>query len=441
MADVSEAPPPADAARPVPTGRRPVVLIAATLAALLAAGVFAASRAGDAAEAVDEDAGPRATPVSVARVEWQDGYAADRTLIGRVESRLASDLAFEVPGTVEAVTADEGDRVEAGTVVASVDAAKLRAARDLAAARLAAAEAQMEELEAGPRRETVAAARAEVERLKATLELSRLTESRTERMFRRGSGTEQAFDEARLNAEATLAGLRNAEARLNELENGTRRETLERQRATVKEAAASLAAAESDVGKTSIAAPFAGRIAARLVDPGEVVAAGQTVLTLLQDGATDVRVGVPRQDAATLEVGRTIPVSVRGQTISGRVRAVRADRDDRTRSVDVLVEVAPGAGRDGDLAEIAMSETVEDRGFWLPLEGLVEGVRGLWTCFAVAEGPDGGAVADPRSVQILSVVGDRAFVTGPVEPGEAVVIAGVHRLVAGQAVRVAETAE
>ena len=441
MPDVTNAPPPADEPTPATPGRRPVVLIAATLVALLAAGVFAASRAGDAAEPAPEDVGPRATPVSVAEVEWRDGYAAGRTLIGRVESRLASDLAFEVPGTVESVSADEGDRVEAGAILASVDAAKLEAARDLAAARLAAAKAQLEELEAGPRRETVAAARAEVEQLKATLELARLTESRTERMFRRGSGTEQAFDEARLNAEAALARLRNAEARLSELENGTRRETLERQRATVKEAAASLAAAESDVRKTSIVAPFAGSIAARLVDPGEVVAAGQTVLTLLQDGATDVRVGVPRQDAAALEVGRAIPVSVRGQTISGRVRAVRADRDDRTRSVDVLVDIAPNAGRDGDLAEVTLEETVDARGFWLPLDGLVEGVRGLWTCFAVAEREGGVAVADPRSVQILSVDGDRAFVTGPVEPGELVVVTGVHRLVAGQAVRVAETAE
>ena len=403
--------------------------LAAVVAATLVA--FGLTR-GDAGAAV-ADRGVEPTPVQTAVVSWEDGYVRSRTYVGRVEAHRESEVAFEVGGTVDAVLVDEGDAVSAGATMARLDTDRRTAARDAAAARLASAEARLAELVAGPRREVVAAASADVERLKADLELARIVEARQEKIFRGSAGTRQSFDNARLGAEAAMAALQASQSRLTELNNGTRKEEVDAQRAAVAQARAELAAADSDIAKSALTAPFAGRVAGRMADEGEVVAAGAAAFVLMETGRMEVRVGVGPAVAERLAPGDAVTARVRGRDLPARVRSLRPDRNGATRSVPVLLSLESDGLFAGDLAEVSFERSVDEANFAVPVAALVEGVRGLWTVFVVAN-RDHRTVADPRSVQIVHVDGDRVRVTGPLEEGERIVSAGVHRVVAGQEV-------
>jgi multidrug efflux pump subunit AcrA (membrane-fusion protein) len=86
-----------------------------------------------------------------------------------------------------------------------------------------------------------------------------------------------------------------------------------------------------------------------------------------------------------------------------------------------------------------MSHSVEQRdaGFWLPVEALTRGDRGLWSVLAVNTGEEAGsAVVERRDVELLHSDGDRVYVRGTLSADETVVARGTHRLVHGQRVEV-----
>lgn len=81
---------------------------------------------------------------------------------GSVEPQARADLAFEAPGQIAEVPVEEGDRVEAGDVLVRLDSERLALQVQQAQASLASAEAQLAQLQSGPRPEEVASAEADV---------------------------------------------------------------------------------------------------------------------------------------------------------------------------------------------------------------------------------------------------------------------------------------
>ena len=187
----------------------------------------------------------------------------------------------------------------------------------------------------------------------------------------------------RLNMEAVAAQLRGAEQRLAELEAGTRIEKIEGQAALLRQLASQIVTIDVDLAKSQLYAPFAGHISKRFVDEGHVIAAGEPVLRLLEDADLEARVGVARDAAALLYEGDPAVVSVAGNQLDARVKAVLPDRERQTRTVTVLLKLfnSPENVRAGDLAELRLEHTVEAEGFWLPITALTESTRGLWSCY------------------------------------------------------------
>ena len=426
---------------------RAAVITGALAAA--SAGLIAAVAARETADGPGETAA--APLVRVVTAVRRDGYGTARTFLGRIESRREATLGFEVGGRLAAVSVEEGEEVAGGRELARLDTARVEARERTAGAALAAAEATLAEAEAGPRGEEVAAQRAEVARLKATAAMSALTAGRTARMSDRAATTEQASDEARLAAEADRAALAAAAARLDELERGTRPERVAAARAGVERAAADLAAVRVDLAESVLTAPFAGTVGRRHVDPGVVLAAGTPVLDLFETSRPEARVGVAGGAADLFAVGDPARVSVGGRAHDGTVRAVRPDRDARTRTVDVIVALDDGESlRRGDLARLTVPETIPADCVRLPAAALTAARRGLWALYVVepaTDSPPGDAthVARRRVIELLHVDpgadGETVFVRGPLSDGDRVVVDGVDRLVPGLPVRVAEAAE
>ncbi|ADV64279.1 efflux transporter, RND family, MFP subunit [Isosphaera pallida ATCC 43644] len=429
---------------------------------VMAGGVVVASRADlresagligvDLTRSAIESIGPvsvRPLTVVVEPIELSEGYTINASFVGRVESARTSDLAFERMGRLERVEVREGDRVDAGQVLAVLDTRELDERIASAQARLDQARADLAELIAGPRVEAIATARAEVEQAEARLELARATTARIADLRKRQASTPREWDETIAAEKVRVAELAAAQARLDELIAGTRPERIASQRALVRQLEADLAALNVERDRSILRAPMSGTIAARLADEGTILAPQTPVVRLLETTRLRARIGVAESSADDLSVGESQNVVIRDRVVTARVEALRPDLDPRTRTVTVLLSLDDPTAADwvrcGDLATLNLSRTIVQPGFWLPAKTLSEGVRGLWTCLVAQPLGDAEQKADPtqlyrlarRELEILHVEVDRVFARGTLRPGDLVMVDGIHRVVPGQLVEVA----
>jgi len=416
--------------------------IAAAVFAAVAVGAAAVSHDGAITTPGDDPANGNVTVQRVETVvlEPTDAVQQSRTYTGVVAARRTAEIGFERSERVTELFFDEGDSVAAGDAVARLDTRQLQAQRRETAARLAASGARLDELVAGPRKETIAAARASVADLKAQLELNRRTYRRTVKLRDQDAATDQDIDDSELSLKSTEARLNVAEKQLEELEAGTRREQIAAQRANVEQLEAAVADIDLELSDSVLTAPFSGRIAARYIDEGTVVSPGQAVFRVVESGILEARIGLPMDLARGLSSGDPIDLSAGGSTCRGVVARKLPEIDPATRTQTIIVSVD---GNDtpqlvpGQVVQTALTQRVEQTGFLLPTVALLPGVRGLWSVFAVVPADD-HHVIERRYVEVLHTSGVQVLVRGTVAAGDRIVINGVQRLVHGQIVQPAE---
>lgn len=338
-------------------------------------------------------------PVEGLRVVELDGYVVATRYAGRVVARRQSELGFDRGGRLVSVAVDEGDAVLAGQVLASLDVRELRARR--------------REIDA-----QVAASRARVTETEARLALARRTTERRRELLSRETISAQRFDESRFEEEALAAKLAAAQADI---------------------AAARSARTSVDVALdlSVLKAPYAGSITARMADEGTVVSPGQRILTLVEDGVLEVRIGLPPEVVAALAVGTTHALAAGGREFPARLHALvdTVEADTRTVTAVFRFETRPAGIRDGEVARVSIDTPVATRGVWLPITALTESRRGLWSAFALEGDPNGPLRLSRRELEVLHAESERVFVRGTLRDGETVVATGLHRLVPGQRVR------
>lgn len=331
----------------------------------------------------------RVLPVTTQTLAQTSSYERQRTFLGEVRARRTSMLGFELPGALAEVRVDEGDRVAAGQVLATLDTQRLAAARA--------------EAEAGLREATAAE------------ELARSTLARLERARAANAVSEQQVDESARQVDRQAAAAARAQAQVDRL--------------------------EVDIAKSQLVAPFDGQLQRRFVDEGTVVPAGQPVFELRESGSTEIRFSVEGALIRGLTLGSTLQGRTRdGSEISLRITRILPGRDPGTRAVPVFAEAETSAIplQEGELIEVVLNQNTARDGFWIPITALAESARGLWSCY-VAEPDNNGQNHQlvRREVEILSLREDRAYVAGNLRDGEELVVDGLHRIVPGQTVRLA----
>jgi len=237
---------------------------------------------------------------------------------GTVEATEAQ-LAFQVSGRIEAVTVQEGDRVEAGEDVGQLDQAEMRARREQAVAQVASARAQLRELETGFRPEEVAQARAAAVAVTQRLADAERDLGRTKRLHEGGAVSREAYDKARLAADVARSLHTQADEQLRLLERGPRVEKIEAQRAQLAHSEAAVRALEASLANMTLRSPFAGVVSIRHREPGETVAPGAPIVTITNRDDRWVRIYIPEDRIGGLETG--LPVVIRADTYPDKTYA------------------------------------------------------------------------------------------------------------------------
>ncbi|TWT72219.1 efflux RND transporter periplasmic adaptor subunit [Crateriforma conspicua] len=379
---------------------------------------------------------------------------------GTVQPRRESLLAFRRSGRIDRVDVHEGDTVRRGDELAMLDVSDLKAERDSLQAQLDVAVAKHAEAVAGPRRQTIAAAAAEVDRLRAEVSAAQSRWQREQVLRSRGAGSDQSFDDAKFAVQRLQAALESATAAHEELAEGTRIEQVQQAKANIDIANAMLQRIDVDLKDSRILAPFDGSIALRQVDEGTIVGADQPVFRLIESPPLEARFGLPPETVSTLAVGQTLQTEIDGRRHSATVLRIHPslDVDTRTQRIDVRFDAADEVlvGQAVTLL-IAMSQASGHPSsvrFWVPTTALVRGSRGLWSVFAAVGNPAtkfddprppvdrvaGSTKARTRDVQIvpstierrdvrvLSTDGPWCEVTGMLHHGDWIVGRGTHRV-------------
>jgi multidrug efflux pump subunit AcrA (membrane-fusion protein) len=378
--------------------------------------------------------------VKTLTVEPETGYTVTRRYTGEISARRSSELGLERGGELTAVLVTEGDRVFKGQPLAQLDTRNLQAQQKQLEARREGALAQLEQLQTGPRPEAISAAKARVRNLEKELELKEIQRSRREFLYQEGAISQEQRDEFVTQEESLTARLNEAESQLEELLNGTRKEEIAAQQATVQELEARIEDIEVTLSKSVLKAPFDGIVSKRYIDEGTVIQTGEAVIRLVENAVPEARIGVPTAMTDELPLGSSHTVTIDSREFTASVTAIVPEIDPETRTQEVILELDRSAITQtypGQTVRLTRNQTIETEGYWLPLSALTKGVRGLWTAYVVVESFDEkGWEVQQQAVEILHQNADRAYIRGTLQPNDQIVASGTHRLVPGQNVSV-----
>ena len=221
-----------------------------------------------------------------------------------------------------------------------------------------------------------------------------------------------------------------------------RQAALEAADAAWRQARAQLEVQDNQAAYTRLLADADGLVTAVMVEPGQVVAAGAPVLRLAHAGPREVWIAVPEDRVSALKPG--LPAEVRlwsgisgsnGPALQARLREVAASADRVTRTFLVKLSLEGGdqvplgvtasVRLGGDIAEAGRGPV----GVRLPTSALRRHgeATSVWVFDPASQ------TVRTQAVQVLTADGN-AFVVGGLEPGQEVVVAGVHVLTEGQTV-------
>ena len=328
----------------------------------------------------DKPAPPR--PVLVATTHYE-AETPERSFVGTIKPRIEADMGFRVPGKVARRLVEVGQTVEIGQALATLDEVDLKLQAEQAVAEFTAA--------TGVVAQAVAA------------------ENRAKELRGKGWTTDAQLDSARAAADE-------ARARLNRAER-------------------SVDLTKNSLSYATLAADARGVVTATLVEPGQVVAAGQTAIRVARFAEKEAVVAIPE---TLVERAKTGSASVTlwsepNKKYAAKLREISPSADPATRTYLAKFSL-PGAGDNVELgmtATLTLCDQKSARVARLPLSALYN--AGDKPSFYVVD--EAGDVS-LKPVTVKSYESNDVVISAGVDEGAKVVALGVQKLDPAQKVRV-----
>jgi RND family efflux transporter MFP subunit len=332
-------------------------------------------------EQVAEKPAP-ARPVLVATAHYERA-TPERSFVGTVRPRIESDMGFRVPGKVAKRLVEVGQTVDVGQPLATLDEVDLKLQAEQATAELSAATGVLAQAAAA--------------------------EQRAKDLRAKGWATDAQMDQARASADEARARLNRAERSVDLTKNSLSYATLE--------------------------ADARGVVTATLIEPGQVVAAGQTSIRVARFSEKEAVVAIPETLVGRAKTGSASVTlwSEPGRKYAAKLREISPSADPATRTYLAKFSL-PEAGDAvslGMTATLTLCDTASERVARLPLSALFN--EGDKPSFYVVD--DKGEIT-LKPVKVKSYESGDVVITGGIEEGEKVIALGVQKLDPSQKVRV-----
>jgi len=308
---------------------------------------------------------------------------------GSIQARYESNTGFRVGGRIASRNVDVGAEVQKGTLLATLDPSDQQNQLRSAQGDLAKVQAQLINAQANARRQQA--------------------------LFDRGVGAQAQLDIATTDLKTTQASLDQARAAVNQ--------------------------SQDQLAYTELRADHKAVVTAWNAEAGQVVTAGQQVVTLAQPDIKEAVIDLP--DTLVDEIPSDVVFLVAGQldpsiNTTATIREIepQAQSATRTRRARLTLANTPEGFRLGTAISVTLSSTIKPR-IELPATALQEtdGKTRIWVIDTQSK------TVAPRDVSVISRTDGTVVLAGGVKSGEQVVTAGVNSLKPGQAVKLDEDSQ
>ena len=305
---------------------------------------------------------------------------------GEVHGRVESQLAFQVGGKISKRNVELGSRVSQGDILLQIDPKDIQ--------------------------QTVNSTSAQVSSAQAQLRLAASNLQRYRQLYEQAAVSRAQYDQYVNAYEAALAASRQASAQYSQGAN--------------------------QLDYSSLRASAAGIVSAVNAEAGQVVSAGQPILTLVQDGDREVEISVPENRVEEVRTAQQINVSfwaLPDVVIEGKIREISpiADAATRTYKVRITLMNPPETIKLGMTAsaQIAGTGIKNQAALEIPLSAVyqTDGSTGVWVV--------NNEIVSLKSITVGEYGNAKIQVLSGLTPGDTIVTAGVHKLREGQKVRLA----
>ncbi|MGE8066687.1 efflux RND transporter periplasmic adaptor subunit [Pseudomonas sp. NPDC089569] len=303
---------------------------------------------------------------------------------GNIQARYESNVGFRVPGRIASRAVDVGAQVEKGALLASLDPSDQQNQLRSAQGNLASVQAQFINAQATARRQ--------------------------QDLFDRGVGAQAQLDAAQTDLKTTQASLDQAKAAVDQ--------------------------AKDQLNYVELRADHKAVVTAWNAEAGQVVTAGQQVVTLAQPDIKEAVIDLP--DTLVDQLPADVVFQVASQlnpqiNTTAVIREIepQAESTTRTRRARLTLADTPTAFRLGTAISVTLSSAIKPR-IELPASALqqLEGKNRIWVIDPQTQ------TVSPREVNLISRTDRSIVLAGGVKTGERVVSAGVNSLKPGQKVKV-----
>lgn len=311
---------------------------------------------------------------------------ATLTLPGTVNARIETQFGFRILGRIVARNVQVGDVVKKGDVLAAIDPLSLELA--------------------------VRSSQSDLSNAQAQLSNAVTNEQRQQTLFERQSAAKATFESAQQERETASANVNKAQANLDK--------------------------ANEQLSYSRLLAEFDGVVTSTSAEVGQVVSAGQSVVTVARPKERDAVIDVPETAGALLKPGAAFDVALQldaNYHAKGVVREIAPDADDATRTFRTKLTLIdpPDALR---LGAVITATAIADTHSILRVPSSAIKVDGTKTIVWIVDEKAGKVLPRDITVDSLSAPGGTVVVSSGINPGDRVVVAGVNQLKDGQAVRI-----
>jgi multidrug efflux system membrane fusion protein len=301
---------------------------------------------------------------------------------GEVRGRFESQLAFQVGGKIVRRSVDLGQRVRAGEALMQLDPKDIQQTVNISSAQVYSAESQ--------------------------LKLAENNLARYRKLYEQNAVSRMQYEQYQNAYDAALAA--------------------------VRQASAQYAQGANQLDYSTLYADADGVIVGVDAEAGQVVAAGQSVVTLVRDGEMEVEISVPENRIDEMRKAGQVSVTfwaLPDIVAGGKIREVSpiADKVTRTYKVRVTLATALPEIKLGMTATVAVDGAERQAAIFVPLAAVYQekDTPSVWVVT--------GDVVTLRPVKLGAGGDAKVQVLSGITGGETIVTAGVHKLREGQKVR------
>lgn len=301
---------------------------------------------------------------------------------GEVRGRYETQLAFQVGGKIMKRNVDLGSRVSTGDVLMEIDSKDIQQTVNISSAQVSSAESQ--------------------------LQLAQTNLERYRTLLAQGAISRAQLDQYQNAYEVALAAVRQSSAQYTQ---GT-----------------------NQLGYSTLVADSDGIISNIIAEAGQVVSAGQAVVTLVKDGEREVEINVPENRVDELRKAEHIQIqfwALPNVTAEGSIREISpiADKVSRTYKVRIrLLNPPPGINL-GMTANVTIAQTGGQQATYIPLSAV----------YQTGDTPNVWVVSNEtvtlRPIKVGAFGDNKVQVLEGLQDGDVIVTAGVQKLHEGQKVR------